>query len=189
MAKLTKEGILALMPEINEIKDSSLRDIVCKIWCKAADACCWEKVEDAKFNSLCPGVTLIAHTRAVAQGAIALAEAASEKLEISFCRDKLLALSILHDVCKLLECDPNEECEAQKNQIGKCYQHGYLSAYYAQLEGLPVDMVGDLIAHTRHSREIPTTLEGMALFYADTAIADFSRKSANAPLHISRIKA
>lgn len=188
MAKLTQSQFKKLFPEINGIKNDDLKKTVSNIWIEAAAACKWEKVSDAKFNHLCPGISLVDHTRAVCLAAVGMAEAGRETLGLAYDKDSLIALCILHDVCKLLESDPDENNEAKKNRIGKALQHGFLSAYYAQQAGLPTEMVGDLIAHTRHSREVPKTIEGAILFYADTAAADISRWLAGAPTHVARIK-
>ena len=188
MKQIAPEDVLKLFPEIAEIENETLKQNTVDIWCEVFAQSNWPTLETAKFNALCPGITLVDHTRAVTQGAIALADAHKAIFGSEYDKDTLLVCSILHDVCKLLEQDPVGENGSQKNQLGKMIQHGFFSGYYAQKYGMPPKIVSILVAHTGNSRAPLRSAEGIALFYADMHDADRHRLCNDLPLHLDKIK-
>lgn len=188
MKKIIPDAVLALLPEIGQIQDGALRQTTLDIWCEVFQESSWDSLEGAKFNAACPGVTLVDHTRAVTLGALALAEAHTAVFHVPYDKDTLLVCSLLHDVCKLLEMDADGENGAKKNQIGKTYQHGFFSGYYAQKYGLPPRIVATLIAHTGNSKAPLRSPEGIALFYADMHDADRHRLNNDLSLHLDKMK-
>lgn len=187
MPKVTLEHVAELLPEVEMIADSKLKETVCKIWQEAVELSNWPDMDNIQFNALCPGSRLVAHTRAVANAALGMLEAVSTHCGAAYDRDAMIVEALLHDVCKVLENDPTED-GCKKNKIGKTYQHGFLSGYFAQKYGLPSDMVSAVVSHTNASRVVPHTLEGIYLFYADMACADYYRFDAKAALKIQDFK-
>lgn len=188
MKEITKENVLKLFPEIAEIGNQKLREDTVSIWQEVFSQSNWTLLEEAKFNATCPGITLVDHTRAVTLGALAVAEAHKSVFGAEYDRDVLLVCANLHDVCKLLEQDPKGENGSQKNQIGKMFQHGFFSGYYAQKYGMPAKIVSILVAHTGNSKAPLRSPEGIALFYADMHDADRHRLNNDLPLHLDKMK-
>jgi len=166
--------IETLLPEIDLIGNHEWRTTVCDIWKEAYGESHWENISDAVFSSETPGFDLISHTRAVTCIALKIAEEAERFLGIHCDNDTIVVLCLLHDVCKLVENDPKHDNPAipEKSPLGKIYQHGFMSGYYAQKRGLPERIVADLVAHSGKSKMIPATHEGLCMYYADVAVAD-----------------
>lgn len=181
----TKE-IEKIFPEINMLSSEEWAKKVCSVWKEVFEDSKWEKIEDAKHNSMTPWVTLVDHTRAVALLALDFIKNLEDIFKTKADKDVLIASSLLHDVCKLVELEPAEDGGFKKSTIGERYQHGFLSAYYALKAGFPEAVIANLINHTRDSRTIPRTIEGVVLYYADSVVADCQRIVANAPLLISK---
>lgn len=188
MKQITKEEVLAQFPEIADIQDEMLKQSTLDIWCEVFAQSNWDSLSKAKFNAVCPGITLVDHTRAVTLGALAIAEAHKSVFGGEYDKDTLLVCANLHDVCKLLEQDPDGESGSHKNQIGKTFQHGFFSGYYAQKYGMPMKIVSILVAHTGNSKAPLRSPEGIALFYADMHDADRHRLTNDLPLHLDRMK-
>lgn len=188
MAKVTAERVAELLPEVELIGNGEWREKVIAIWQEAVEMSRWETMDQVKFNALCPGASLVSHTRAVTRSALSMLEAVRDFCGAEFSRDVIVVECLLHDVCKTVENDPGPGDRCVKSPVGKTYQHGFLSGYLAQKHGLPPEIVASLIAHTSHSKVVPSTLEGMFLFYADMACADMYRFQAGAPLKLAEFK-
>lgn len=188
MGKVDIKEVRDMFPEVELLKNEEWKEKVCSIWKEAFENSNWSKLADAQYNPLAPNISLVDHTRAVTHGAISLSDSISSIFGIQVDKDILIVSCLLHDVCKLLEYDPSGDGGAVKSKIGKNYQHGFLSGYYALKEGFPQEVVSILISHTHESRAIPRSLEGLALYYADMADADFHRLLAKAPLLMEKNK-
>lgn len=185
------EVVEQAFPEISLISRQEWRKAVSEIWAEVFKKSKWENIRDTQYNPLCPGVSLIDHTRAVTLASIKVAECFETIYggEIKIDRDVLITASLLHDVCKVLEYEPKlGEIGAVKSKIGNIYQHGFLSGYYALEKGLPDEVVSIIVSHTGDSRAIPKTLEGMILLYVDMADADLHRLRFKAPLLLEKFK-
>lgn len=187
MGKISDSAILEQFPQIRDIQNARIRQAVLAIWQEVFEAGKWDSLDGPRFNLLTPDIALVEHTRCVTDGAIALARASEMHFGTKIDYDVLIASCILHDVSKVLEMEP---CEggAQKSQIGKTYQHAFFSAYYAKKHDLPDEIVTTVLTHTGFSKTLPSTREGVILFYADMADADMHRFEAGAPLNIAHHK-
>jgi hypothetical protein len=121
----------------------------------------------------------------VALMGMAMAEVMTEHNKLAISRDDVIAISLLHDVCKLLEFAPVPG-GAEKSELGRKYQHGFLSAFWMQEAGLPTDLVHAVIAHTPQSATIPHTQEALIVHYADFADSDALLLDAGLPLFCKR---
>ena len=165
-----------LFPELELVKNKEWVNIACEIWKEAFETSNWNDLKDAQFNPITPGVSLIDHTRATTLGAYSLGNILSDIFGVVVDNDILIISCILHDVCKLIEYEPDESSgKARKSKLGELYQHGFLSGYYALNSGLPESIVSLLVCHTGESKKVPKSIEGIALMYADFAEADFHR--------------
>lgn len=177
------EEIEKAFPELNTINNVEWRKKVCNIWKEVFENSRWERLNDAQYNPLAPGISLVDHTRAVTLGALDLAKNLNKIFNVLVSNDVLIVSCLLHDVCKLVEYEPaGNGSIAKKSIIGKQYQHGFLSGYYALKENFPESIVSIVVSHSGESKTIPRSIEGLALYYADMADADFHRLIAGAPL-------
>ncbi|WP_434310513.1 HD domain-containing protein [Hominifimenecus sp. rT4P-3] len=123
---------------------------------------------------LTPEVSLVAHVENVTEGSVALANVFVQNYQTQVDFDVLIVSALLHDVSKLIEMEPGKEA-IEKTKIGKTFQHGYFGAYMAQKYGLPDSIVTNILTHTGFSKTLPSTIEGIFLFYADMADSDAHR--------------
>lgn len=184
------EDVASYLPEIALIENEDWRDRICRIWKSAYEASAWEDFSGIAFNYMTPGFDLIAHTRGTTLSALAIAENLEKLWGAKMDRDVLIAACLLHDVSKALEYDPGTKSgTAVKSKKGSMYQHGFFSAWYAMNENFPDEVTSIVLSHTGASRSCPDSLEGIALFYADMAFADFPRKLSGVRLLMEGIKA
>jgi putative nucleotidyltransferase with HDIG domain len=181
--QVTSEDVVSFLPEVKLVQNAEWREKICRIWKEAYDESAWENFQDMAFNYLTPGFDLIKHTRGTTLSALAIAENLENLWGIPMNKDVLIAACLLHDVCKAVEYNPGDKPGTSvKSKKGKLYQHGFFSAYYALKEGFPDEVTAIVLSHTGASRACPDSLEGIALYYADMAFADFPRKQAGVPL-------
>ena len=173
-------------PEVEQIKDDALRLAVIDIWAMAWESSEWRSLEDCPKGVDVPVEhNLIMHSRAVASFAMSLCDQHNEYNGIGMNRDHVIAIALLHDVCKLHEFTRTESGHS-KSRIGNLYQHGYLSAHWAQEAGLSDEIVHGLMSHTPLSGVIPQTQEAVLVHYADFADTDALLLEAGLPLFCKR---
>ena len=95
------------IPLLKNFKDKDLARKVAKVWYQLWKESKWDKLEEALWNPLCPGVTLITHTTTVTRVAIEFANIRNEIYSESINLDILLAGALLHDASKLIEVEPD----------------------------------------------------------------------------------
>ena len=169
--KLTRERLLSVLPEIQDIENEAWREACISIWQEAYEETCWEDILDAPNNLACPSDSLVRHTRGVLAGAIKLSEGICESQGITIDTDRLRLIALLYDVCKLLEIEKDQE-GFRKTEIGETMPHGYYSAHLCMKHGLPEDICQSVLSHSQFIANTPRTLEGVLLCYADLADAD-----------------
>lgn len=175
------------LPSIDKITNRAVAEKVENIWYHTWKMSKWERLEDAPFNSLCPGVRLIDHTNAVVEGAMRLAKIREELFGDEIDVDILLAGALLHDVSKLLEYEPGER-GVIKGKQGSLFQHGFWTAHRALMEGLPIEVIHIIISHTGESRLLPSTPEALIIYFSDMADADLHRLNYGVPLLMQKGK-
>jgi putative nucleotidyltransferase with HDIG domain len=182
-ARLT---VRQLLPEVEDIGDSALREAVVDIWAKAWASSEWQQLTDCpKGTELPPSHTLVAHSRSVAQMSMSMCDVIRKQNRFEVNRDDVIAIALLHDVCKLHEFTKTPE-GYDKSELGKKYQHGFLAAFWMQEAGLRADLVHAVIAHTPLSAVIPQTQEAIIVHYADFADTDSLLHDAGLPLFCKR---
>lgn len=180
----SEEKLVSLIPQINDIKSSELREKTIAAWKLAYEAGTFEDLATARFNKFCDYVTLCQHTRSVTEMSVLIGKnlSATYPYEIDF--DRLICVAVLHDISKLLESRV-EDGVYQHTEIGSSYQHGFFSAYYALQVGLPHSIASAILTHTHQTHTLPTNLEGIIVTYADLADADAHRFMLGKPLHVA----
>jgi HD superfamily phosphohydrolase YqeK len=179
--RIDEAGLRDLFPEIDRIEDSALRRGVVAIWLEVAAECPWERFEDIPKNLEAERHRrLTDHIRGVTRMAMALAEVAKAENGTEYDRGHLIAMCLLHDVSKPLECEPDPEGKpsvdpvlpARKSQMGKLIQHAVYATHKCFAHGLPLAVAHAVNTHTHQSAHRSTTVEAAYLFYADYAESD-----------------
>jgi putative nucleotidyltransferase with HDIG domain len=181
LVKKTHDEVVRALPEVARISAESMRSAVIAIWLEVWSESSWDRLEEAPFNGMVPGVTLIDHVNQVTRGALDLAEQVDRHQGTSLDRDLILTASLLHDVSKMVEYE-QVEGKHQKSMLGKSYQHAFYGAHKAQAHGLPMEVVAIIVNHTHESRTMPKTAEALCLYYADMCAADTARLAKGLPL-------
>ena len=188
MTKAESAKITDLLPEILLIKDAVLREAVTEIWFECWQESAWPDLEKVPKNTELPiKRTLVTHSRSVAQLAIKSAEVIKTFHGIDFDQDALIAASLLHDVSKMYENDPSADGKASKDSPqSRLIQHGAYGAHKAWEKHLSVEIIHNILAHTRASRTIPATWEAILVHYVDYLDSDALLFDDNHPLLLGK---
>lgn len=180
--------ILDAMPEIGAIGDSALRADVLEYWRRAYAQSAWAGVTplgEVPYNTKISGTTLVRHSEAVARIAASIAD---ESLAhgIACDRDDVIAGSILHDACKLLEMDPDPDDgrRAIVSELGAQLAHGVVGGYLARDLGMSLAIQHIIVTHTPQSGMSPKTMDARTVRIADIADANLHFSGAGLGDHI-----
>jgi hypothetical protein len=178
---IDEAGLVALFPEISEIRDEKLRRGVIAIWLEIAQECAWNRLEEIPKNLEAEKHRrLTDHVRGVTRMALALADTGKAHSGTEYDRDMLIAMCLLHDVSKPLEMDPDPGARAtggptlpgKKSRLGKLIQHAVYATHKVFAHGLPLEVAHVVNTHTHQSAVRSVTVEGAYVFYADYADSD-----------------
>jgi len=178
---ITKQEIEELFAaQLAKIEDESLRTKVVDVWIDGCRRGGWESVAALRrmpFTLLTEthGVDFIAHTIAVTEGALGLAqaqEAAYDTLPYAIDRDRLIAGGLLHDVGKLLEIESDGQGGYRKSRAGRCARHPISGAILVAEAGLPDEIVNAVACHAKEGDGRPKVIETILIHQADFATFD-----------------
>ena len=167
-----KDQILKLLPEIDKIKDTVLRDLTLTVWADAVARGGWtmDDLAAMPFTLLIKKVKvgLIDHTRAVTQTSLRIAEVLNETYagKVAVNIDILLAGAILHDVGKLFEYK-REGRAFVKSREGELLRHPISGAAFAFKYGLPEEVIHIIAAHSKEGDGGRRTIEAVIVNHAD----------------------
>lgn len=170
---MMKEIVLRLLPEINEIKDNSLRDKVIACWEEAIAFRGWteELLRNIPFTLLAENVriTFIDHVRAVCKMCLALDDVLSEvhqsrKTPVN--RDYLVAGALLADVGKLLEFEIVNG-QPVKSNYGMHIRHPFSGVGLAFKHGLPSEVMHIIATHSKEGTGEKRSPESIIFHHAD----------------------
>lgn len=171
--KLDTEYIKKLFPEVEEIQDANLKDLVTKVWLVAMERGGWERIDSIPFTLLVPTeATLVEHTRRVTRMAMAVAR---ERYDLDM--DIVVAGGLTHDVGKLLEY---EETGGQiiKSRFGALVRHP-VSGYAMAMEvGLPLEVAHIIAAHSAEGEKVSRTPEAILINHCDFIDFDIAKSTA-----------
>lgn len=158
--------VVALFPEINEIKDTDLRAKVVRVWEDLWAESEWTDINDVPTSPEIP-YPHVPHNRSVLAMALAVADAYARFHGVHVNRDYLIAAAVLQDASKVVEFQPGPTGRAELTEIGKMYPHGFWGGHVALERGLPDAIVHIILNHTPQSPKFPDSLEGKILYYVD----------------------
>ncbi|MBM3322663.1 HDIG domain-containing protein [candidate division WOR-3 bacterium] len=166
--------------QLASIESKETRDKTVKVWVEAARLGGWETIEDLEkmpFTLLTKthGISLIEHTIAVTEGALALADAqmsAYQAMPYKIDMDRLIAGGLLHDVGKLLETEKDGQGGYRKSRRGMYARHPISGAIVAAQVGMPEEIVNVIACHAKEGEGAPKVVETVLVHQADFATFD-----------------
>jgi L-lactate utilization protein LutC len=165
--------VLRLLPEINLIKDESLRAQVVACWAEAIEFRGWseELLRSIPFTLLAENVSIpfIDHVRAVALMCVACDEVLDrvhEDRKTPVNRDFLIAGAMLADVGKLLEFEIIDG-QAVKSDYGKHLRHPFSGVGLAFKHGLPSEIMHIIATHSKEGAGEKRLPESIIFHHAD----------------------
>jgi putative nucleotidyltransferase with HDIG domain len=168
------EQVQKLWPELEWIKDSSLKEKTAKTWelalersvLKASD------LEKIPFTLLCGPdlkVSFMSHKRCV----VHIASASGEKMneffgnELPVNMDVLISGAILADVGKLLEYELDKDGKAVQGKYGQYIRHPFSGVSLAEECGVPSEVCHIIAAHAHEGDLVKRTTEAYIIHHAD----------------------
>jgi putative nucleotidyltransferase with HDIG domain len=163
-----------LWPELDWIKDRSLREKTARTWEIALDRSVLkaEDLEHIPFTLLCGPdlkVSFMEHKRCV----VHIAKASGEKMNEFFGEDLpvnmdvLISGAILADVGKLLEYELDESGKLVQGKYGQYLRHPFSGVSLAEECGVPAEVCHIIAAHAHEGDLIKRTTEAYIVHQAD----------------------
>lgn len=168
------EQVKNLWPELEWIKDRSLREKTAKTWELALERSALKAgdLDKIPFTLLCGPelkVSFMAHKRCV----VHIAKASGEKMNEFFTTDLpvnmdvLISGAILADVGKLLEYELDKAGKAFQGNYGQYLRHPFSGVSLAEECGLPPEVCHIIAAHAHEGDLVKRTTEAYIVHHAD----------------------
>ena len=168
----TKEELIRIIPEFNEIQDKTLRDKTLQVWIDAMKDNDWDitTLQKMPFTLLVEKVStsLISHVRTVCRMCIAmldvLKDSYGDRLELSC--DKLIAGALLADVGKLHEYS-KEGDRFVFSKSSKHLRHPFVGVALASKQNIPEDILHIIAVHSKEAAGFKRSPEAIIFHHAD----------------------
>ena len=168
------EKVKELWPELDWIKDDSLREKTARTWEKALEKSVLraEDLDLIPFTLLCGpdmNVTFMEHKRCV----VHIARESGEKMNQFFGdnlkvnMDVLISGAILADVGKLLEYELDANGKAIQGLYGQYLRHPFSGVSLAEECGVPAEVCHIIAAHAHEGDLVKRTTEAYIVHHAD----------------------
>ena len=166
MSKRKPIDVLAMFPELADIRDAVLRQAVVDVW---QELWSLSNYDDMATVPISPEISYptLPHNQCVLRMAIACADELERAHNVKVDRDVLIASSILQDASKPVEYQTSPEGVTGHSALGKLYPHSFWAAHVAILKGIPPSIVHILLTHSPQAPRFPDSLEGKILYYVD----------------------
>lgn len=166
-------NVSRLLPEIDEIQDTSLKEKVIAIWEEAAEYRGWteELLLAIPFTLLAENVTIsfIDHVRAVCRMCMAVDEVQEtmhRENRTPVNRDHLIAGALLADVGKLLEYEIVDG-KSIKSSYGNYLRHPFSGVGLAFKHGIPEQIMHIIATHSKEGGGEKRSAESIIFHHAD----------------------
>jgi putative nucleotidyltransferase with HDIG domain len=168
------EQVKKLWPELEWIKDKTLREKTAKTWEIALERSVLkpEDLEKIPFTLLCGPelkVSFMSHKRCV----VHVAKASGEKMneffgdDLPVNMDVLISGAILADVGKLLEYELDDDKKAVQGKYGQYLRHPFSGVSLAEECGIPPEVCHIIAAHAHEGDLVKRTTEAYIVHHAD----------------------
>jgi putative nucleotidyltransferase with HDIG domain len=168
------EQVKQLWPELEWIKDLTLREKTAGTWQLALDRSVLQAddLERIPFTLLCGPdlkVSFMAHKRCVVHIAHESGEKMNEffKADLPVNMDVLISGAILADVGKLLEYELDANGKAVQGKYGQYLRHPFSGVSLAEECGLPPEVCHIIAAHAHEGDLVKRTTEAYIVHHAD----------------------
>lgn len=166
--------VIELWPELNWIKDESLREKTAKTWEVALErsVLTGEDLKRIPFTLLCGPdlkVTFMDHKRSVVHIAKDAGNTINSmyKGELKVNMDVLISGAILADVGKLLEYELDKNGKAVQGTYGKYLRHPFSGVSLAEECGCPPEVCHIIATHAGEGNMVKRTTEAYCVHHAD----------------------
>lgn len=177
--------IAELFPEINQIKDASLRDKVAAVWSEAITTGCggkgwtFEELRAIPFTLLAGDIDLryVEHLRSCAQQCMVIADVLNKIFgdRIPINRDYLLAGALLADVGKPLEFDKDANGKVIKGFYGEMLRHPFSGVAMCYKHGIPPEVMHIVATHSHEGDKVQRSIESIIFHHADFVDFDIAK--------------
>jgi len=182
----TTDQIAELIPEINQIKNTTMRDQVAAVWNEAITTGCggrgwsFDELRAVKFTLLAGDIdlTFVDHIRSCAQQCIAIADILQNifgKSTIPINRDHLIAGSLLADVGKPLEYDKDDNGNIIKGHFGEMLRHPFSGVAMAYKHNIPEEVMHIIATHSYEGDKANRSIESIIFHHADFIDFDIAK--------------
>lgn len=168
------EQVKQLWPELEWIKDFTLREKTAETWQLALDRSVLQAddLERIPFTLLCGPdlrVSFMSHKRCVVHIARESGEKMNEffKADLPVNMDVLISGAILADVGKLLEYELDANGKAVQGKYGQYLRHPFSGVSLAEECGLPPEVCHIIAAHAHEGDLVKRTTEAYIVHHAD----------------------
>lgn len=174
------------LPSIGAVSNPDLRRLVIDVWQEALDVSRWSSPSDCPFHTdyLADVCSITQHTEGVVRSSLAIAQSIPYDDPINF--DLLTTGALLHDVCKLVEYEPNgsDKGKAILSEHGRRFSHATWGVHAILSRG-ENEIAHVVAAHTPALSTLPATPEALIVHHADFCDADLHRMRYGDPLFLS----
>ena len=167
-----REKLLGILPEIEWIENSELREKVIATWIDGLKRGGWrpEDIERMPFT-LAKKVnsSFAKHMRSVTRICAHVADTFDEiygGVDLKLDKDLLLAGALLHDVGKLVEMEESNGT-FRKSPDGKLVRHAFSGVALADAHGLPAAVQHMIGTHSKEGDPFKRTAESIVLHFTD----------------------
>jgi HD domain len=184
MTDIATVDVRGELPEIEQLDDAATRAAVVEVWESFLAESTYETITSAPALRGVSGYDLAAHTRHVAQNALALAERMAHFQAIDYDRDDLLAAALTHDASKLVEM---QGPEGERTELGKALLHAQIAGVRCLERGLSHKVAYIVSYHPYtppHVHIKPQCVEMILLSWADIMAVDAIFFSQGFPTHL-----
>ncbi len=166
--------------QLEKIRNKNIREKTARTWELGCRKGGWKTLDALRrmpfsLQTESHGISLIAHTIAVTEGAASLARAQIEacgKLPYTVDFDRLYSGGLLHDVGKLLEIEADGSGGYRKSLSGSYARHPISGAILAHECGIPEDILNVIACHSGEGEGKPQVVETVFIHQADFASFD-----------------
>jgi putative nucleotidyltransferase with HDIG domain len=175
-----RDAIVELLPEINWIKDSKLREAVIECHVEALTEGGWEPVDMDRIPFAltfpnCP-TSYLRHIRAVTRMCRTILEEYNEiykgQGDFKLDHDTLIAGAILHDIGKFLEWTRFPDGSYGISEAGELLRHPLSGIVIAMRHGISAEIANVIVYHAREGEGEKRTPESVIVARVDLMNAD-----------------
>lgn len=168
-----REELLRVIPELNEIQDSALREKVLDVWEEAMAHRNWtvDELLAIPFTLLKQNVkiTFLEHVRTVCRMSLAINDVLTQAYDdrkTPIDRDVLVAGALIADVGKLYEYD-KQDGKIVKSKHGRYLRHPFTGVALGFKHGLPDEVLHIAAVHSKEGDQFPRSPEAIIFHHAD----------------------